>query len=238
MKVQYKPAQIIQITEESGSVRRFVFKVMQDEPFTFKPGQFVMLDLPIESKITNRSYSIASAPNSEGTFELVIVLNPDGLGTPHIWENYKVGDVVPASAALGKFTLPDVLDTDLCLIGTGTGVAPLRSMLLHLHTHKLTDKHIWLLFGNRTQADILYRKELEQLVKEWSQFTFIPVLSRPDSSWTGRKGHVHPVYEELFSDKRPMHFYLCGWKQMILEAKERLQNMGYDRSHLKYELYD
>jgi ferredoxin-NADP reductase len=102
MKVEYKPATIINIIEESAAVRRFFFKLPDTEVFTFKSGQFVMIDLPIESKITNRSYSIASAPNTQNTFELIIVLNPSGIGTPHIWENYKIGDVVPVSGPCAR----------------------------------------------------------------------------------------------------------------------------------------
>lgn len=238
MKVQYKPAQIIEIIDETPIVKRFFFKMPDDEKFDFKPGQFVMLDLPIESKITNRSYSIASAPNNQNTFELIIVLNPDGLGTPHIWENYKVGDTVPVAGAIGKFTLPPTIETDLCLIATGTGIAPLRSMVHHILQHKLTDKHIWLISGNRQPQDILYKKELELLGKDFGQFTFIPVLSRAGNDWDGKRGYVHEVYEELFANAQPVHFYLCGWKQMILEAKERIQKLGYEKAHIKYELYD
>lgn len=62
--------------------------------FDFKPGQFVTLDLPIHEKKNKRwrSYSIASAPDETNIFELVIVLVEDGLGTPYIWSNIKIGD--------------------------------------------------------------------------------------------------------------------------------------------------
>ncbi|MCU0423702.1 MAG: FAD-binding oxidoreductase [Bacteroidia bacterium] len=239
MKVQYTPATIIHIIDETAAVKRFFFKMPSGSLFTFKPGQFVILDLPIESKITYRSYSIASAPGDDGIFELVIVLNPDGLGTPYMWQNFKVGDQIPVAGPLGKFVLPEGhIEQELCLIGTGTGIAPLRSMLHHLINHNLINKNIYMIFGNRTQADILYHIEMEALSAKFSSFEFIPVLSRPHSEWQGRRGYVHQIYQEIFSDGRPAMFYLCGWKNMINDARKNLTDMGYDKSQIKFELYD
>jgi ferredoxin-NADP reductase len=85
MKQAFYDAEIIHIIDESETVKRFFFKVLNLERFEFKPGQFVMIDLPIESKISYRSYSIASAPGADNVFELIIVLNPPGLGTPYMW---------------------------------------------------------------------------------------------------------------------------------------------------------
>lgn len=238
MKINYRNATIIHIIDESPSVKRFFFKFPDSEPFDFKPGQFVMLDLPIESKVTNRSYSIASAPDNDNIFELIIVLNPDGLGTPHMWENYKVGDQIPVAGPLGKFTLPDQIENDLCLIATGTGIAPLRSMLHHIINQNIPHKNIYLIFGSRTCKDILYNIEMQALSGKYPYFSFVPVLSRPDEHWIGEHGYVHHVYERLFADKRLATFYLCGWKNMIMEARERLTNMGYEKSQIKFELYD
>ena len=86
--------------------------------------------------------------------------------------------------------------------------------------------------------DILYRKEFEKLAAENPEFHFIPVLSRDNPEWTGRKGYVHAVYEEIFADKRPAYFYLCGWAEMLKEARHRLEAMGYDKKDIRFELYD
>jgi CDP-4-dehydro-6-deoxyglucose reductase len=239
MPQQYYNTELIDIIDETPTTKRFFFRVPHVEQFSFKPGQFVMVDLPIQSKITNRSYSIASSPGQTNIFELIIVLNPEGLGTPYMWEHYKVGLTVPVAGPLGKFVLPAELDNDLCLIGTGTGIAPLRSMAKCLLEKGHPHKNIYLVFGNRKIPDILYRQELEELAAQHPQFKFIPVLSRETpESWNGRHGYVHSIYEEIFADKRPAHFYICGWKAMIMEAKDRLLAMGYTKDRIKYELYD
>lgn len=237
MKQQFYEAKVIDIKEASPVVRRFFFRVPHLEKFTFKPGQFVMINLPIASKIPYRSYSIASAPADDNTLELIIVLNPTGLGTPFMWDNFSVGSTIEMAGPLGKFTLPEQLDRDLCFIATGTGIAPLRSMLLHILERGIAHKNIYMIFGNRHEQDILYRAEMEALQVQYPEFTFIPVLSRAHN-WQGKHGYVHDVYEELFADKRPAYFYLCGWSAMLKEARQRLQNMGYGKDSIRLELYD
>lgn len=238
MAYEFYDATITHIIDENDVVKRFFIKVPDERPFSFKAGQFIMLDLPIESKFTNRSYSIASAPTADNTFELCIVINPKGLGTPYMFENFKPGSAVKLSKVLGKFTLPEPLDTDLCFICTGTGIAPLRAQLVDIKNRNLPHKNIYMVFGNRWEKDILYRKEMEDMEKQMPEFKFIPVLSRENPGWEGRKGYVHAVYEEIFADKRPAKFYICGWADMLKEARQRLEAMGYDRKAIKFESYD
>ena len=238
MAYQYTVATIVKIIEETENVKRFFIKFPDDYEFTFKAGQFVMIDLPIEHKYTNRAYSIASAPSDDNTFELCIVLNPGGKGTPYMWENYKVGDEVMVTKALGKFSLPEEIDRDICFICTGTGIAPLRSMMLDIFYQNRKHKNVYMVFGTRYEKDILYKEEMNHLQKLYGDtFKFIPVLSR-EENWEGEKGYVHSVYEKLFQDERPAYFYLCGWKDMLNETRNRLQEMGYDKKYVKFESYD
>jgi ferredoxin-NADP reductase len=238
MPYQFFDCRVEDVIDESDLVKRFFIRFPDEIPFSFKSGQFVMLDLPIQSKVTNRAYSIASAPSEDNIFELAIVINPDGIGSPYIFEHIKKNSVVKCTKALGKFGLPETIDDDLCLVCTGTGIAPLRSMTLDIYNRNLPHKNIFLVFGNRWTKDILYRLEMESLEKKFPGFQFLPVLSRDNPGWTGKKGYVHPIYEELFSDKRPAHFYICGWPDMIREARSRIEAMGYDRKRIRFELYD
>jgi CDP-4-dehydro-6-deoxyglucose reductase len=80
--------------------------------------------------------------------------------------------------------------------------------------------------------------EMEKLSQTMPGFSFTTVLSREESPSIGKKGYVHQVYQELYADKRPANFYLCGWKVMIKEAIQNLQDMGYDKKAIKFELYD
>ena len=238
MSYKFNPCHVTKIISETDLVKRFFFKVSDEYTFDFKPGQFVMLLLPIESKYQNRSYSIASPPFGDNTFELAIVLNPKGLGTPYLWEKVEIGSAIEVSKPLGKFILQEPIEEDICFIGTGTGIAPLRSMILHIINNNIPYKNIYLIFGNRWEKDILYFKEFKELAEDHKNFNFIPVLSRDNPGWTGKKGYVHEIYQEIFSDKRNATFYMCGWKDMLKDARLNLEKMGYDKKKIKFESYD
>ena len=233
----WRTGKIIRIENETYNTRRFWIEVPEMEDFDFKPGQFVTIDFPIHEKPNKRwrSYSISSWPDGTNIFELVIVLLEGGAGTTYLFNKVNVGSELTFRGPQGVFVLPPTLDRDVFLICTGTGIAPFRSMAHYIKIHNVPHENIYTIFGCRTQKDLLYYDEIKQLQSELHQFHFIPTLSR--EKWEGYSGYVHPVYEDLCQQKQPAYFYLCGWKNMIDEAKKRILAMGYDRKSIHQELY-
>lgn len=239
MAHQFFDSRVLDIIDETDQVKRFIIEFNKDIPLKFRAGQFVMINMPIPAKISHRSYSIASAPpDGNNIFELVIVLNPKGLGTPWMWENLRPGSSCQISKPLGKFGLPNPIDTDIYFISTGVGIAPFRSMVWDIFNQNTPHKNLYMIFGTRLASDILYRREMEELAEKHPEFKYIPTLSREGDLWTGRKGYVHSVYEELCAAKDPSYFYLCGWNDMLNEARKRIANMGYEKKFVKFESYD
>ncbi|MBS1510656.1 MAG: FAD-dependent oxidoreductase [Bacteroidetes bacterium] len=239
----WRTAKVIKIVNETHNTRRYWLQVPELDWFDFKPGQFVTLDLPIHEKKNKRwrSYSIASWPDGTNVFELVIVLLEDGAGTSYLFNQIKEGDELTFRGPQGVFTLPETLDTDFYLICTGTGIAPFRSMLHHIALTKTPHQNVYLVFGTRKKENLLYYDELTTLTAQTPGLHYIPVLSRED--WEGEKGYVHEVYKKLveknkLGDQLPAaHFFLCGWKNMIDEAKQTITGLGYDRKAIHQELY-
>jgi ferredoxin-NADP reductase len=232
-----KSAIVTNIVQETHNTRRFYLQVQQQEVFTFEPGQFITLDLPIHEKKNKRlrSYSIASAPNTTNELELVIVHLPGGLGTDYLFNVVQVGAELTFKGAMGHFTMPQPTPADLFLVCTGTGIAPFRSMVQHIAQQQLPHGNITIIFGTRVQSDILYAEELTALQATLPNFNFVPVLSRQD--WDGEQGYVHAVYQKLAADKPEAEFMLCGWRAMIDEARQNLATMGYDKKQIHFELY-
>ena len=239
----WRIATVIKIENETVNTRRYWLQVNELEVFDFKPGQFVTLDLPIHEKKNKRwrSYSIASWPNGTNIFELVIVLMDEGLGTTYLFNQVKIGDELTFRGAQGVFTLPDILDEDYYFICTGTGIAPFRSMMQFIAQQNTPHKNVYLIFGTRKKENLLYFDELTALAKNTPGFFYIPVLSREE--WDGATGYVHEAYKKIIAAKKDgeqlpaAHFYLCGWKNMIDEAKKTITEIGYDRKAIHQELY-
>jgi ferredoxin-NADP reductase len=254
MAQPWQTGKIIRIENETGQTRRFWIQLDNPAPFDFKPGQFVTIDLPIHEKPNKRwrSYSIASWPNGTNIFELVIVLLEGGAGTQYLFHSATVGTELILRGPQGVFVLPEHIETDLFFICTGTGIAPFRSMAHYMLEHNVPHKEVYLIFGCRKFSDCLYGAELKTLEHRMPAFHYLPVFSREANENADplvRTGYVHGVYEEIckgnmfsISDGeppklKPAHFYLCGWKNMIDEAKQRIQALGYERKAIHQELY-
>ncbi|MBA2744766.1 MAG: oxidoreductase [Flavisolibacter sp.] len=235
---------VTRIENETYNTKRFWIQIPELESFDFTPGQFVTLDLPIHEKPNKRwrSYSIASWPDGTNVIELLIVFLETGAGTTYLFNEVHVGSQLTLRGPLGLFILPEPIQNDLYFICTGTGIAPYRSMLHHIQRHNIPHKDIHLIYGTRETKDLLYLEEMRRLETEISNFHYVPTLSR--EKWDGCCGYVHAVYENLVHQKMngassppPAHFYLCGWKVMVDEARQRITGLGYDKKAIHLELY-
>ena len=243
----WRTGKVIRIIDETYNTRRFWIQVPELETFDFKAGQFVTLDLPIHEKPNKRwrSYSIASWPDGSNIFELLIVLLEYGAGTTYLFNEIKEGSELIYRGAQGVFTLPDPIDKDLFFICTGTGIAPFRSMATYMQLHNVPHKNIYLIFGCRTRKDLLYYEEMKEMENKLENFIYMPTLSR--EGWDGYTGYVHGLYEEICNknkeacedlrELKPAKFYLCGWKAMIDDARQKIAALGYDRKAVHLELY-
>jgi ferredoxin-NADP reductase len=243
----WRTGTVVRIEDATYNTKRFFIKVNELESFNFKAGQFVTLDLPIHEQKNKRwrSYSIASWPDGSNVYELLIVLLESGAGTSYLFNEVAVGSELIFRGAQGVFTLPENIEKDLFFICTGTGIAPFRSMLNDMQLHNIAHKNIYLMFGCRTKNDLLYYGEMKALEDKIENFYYMPTLSR--EGWDGHKGYVHSLYEEIckknneacedMQNLKPACFYLCGWKAMIDDARQKIAALGYDRKAVHLELY-
>ncbi len=236
----WRTGKVIRIEDATYNTKRFWIQVPELDRFDFKPGQFVTLDLPIHEKMNKRwrSYSIASHPDGSNIFELVIVLLEGGAGTTYLFNEVKEGSEMPVRGPQGVFTLPDELDKDIFLICTGTGIAPFRAMANYIKLHNIPHKKIYLIFGCRLLKDCLYGDEMQQLEEQLPGFFYLPTFSRESAESHVRLGYVHSVYENIIQDGKPeASFFLCGWKNMIDDARKKIVDLGYTKKDIHFELY-
>lgn len=235
LHTEYYNAEICDIIELSPRLRRFFLKFPHD--VRFQSGQFVIIDFGnLSHQFSTRSYSIADMTHGP-VIELCVVLKEDGAATPMLFHR-KTGDILKISNPQGRFVLPDEPDPEkiFCFICTGTGVAPFRAMIKDLLLFRNFKGKVRLYFGCRTENEILYRDEFEDLQNRFPNFVYTPVLSRQE--WKGATGYVHPYYEKEFSSAPPAMFYLCGWTEMLKETRDRLKAFSYTRADIKVEFYD
>ena len=227
-------AKLIESSEIAPEVRHFVFEVPGVEKFTFVPGQFVSMNQVINEKKITRAYSIASAPSETNRFELCLNLVHEGLLSPRLFE-MRPGETIEIRPPLGMFVLRNP-PRDVVFIATGTGIAPFRSILqaqLNEASQAFT-----LVFGVRYESHLMYRAEFEEMARRHPHFRFLPTLSRPTESWSGRSGHVQAHLQEAIGERRDVDVFLCGLKLMVDDVRNILKEMGFDRKQILFEKYD
>ena len=227
-------ATILEFHDIAPEVRHFVFQVPEVSELRFKPGQFVSFKETVAGKKITRPYSIVSLPDGN-RFELCLNLVHEGVFTPHLFA-MKPGDSIEMSAPLGFFTVRDPAK-EAVFVATGTGIAPFRSMAPDYLSNPLA-KQLTLLFGVRRENTIYYRNDFDALARKYPDFRFWPTLSRAESSWTGRTGHVQTHLLEAIGDRRDLDVYICGLKAMVDDVRAILKELGFDRKQIIFEKYD
>lgn len=220
------------------SVRELSFERVDGAPFPFTAGQWVSLVLPLPGGEGRRAYSIASAPDGSAGFALAVTLVAGGAGSAYL-HALEPGAVLRVIGPQGFFTRDGRHPT--LFIGTGTGVTPLRSMLLDALARGDTSP-MTLLFGVRFAEDRIYADELAALAAKHPNVRFEVTLSRPTDAWTGRTGYVQTHVEELWralAEQGSPHAYVCGLERMVGAVRDLLRKqMGVDRKSVHSERYD
>lgn len=192
------------------------------EGCSYKAGQFVLFDVPLidnPADLQPRAYSIASAPEEKDLL-FVIKLKPGGRASRWVAEVLKEGSVVGMGRALGLFTLIPEDQGHYVFVGTGSGVAPLRSHLVSCLEHRKSKAAMDLIFGVRNREDLFWIDQFETLARKHSNFHFHPTLSAPPADWTGMKGRVTAVMPDIIKDPATTKVFLCGSPAMIADTKK------------------
>ncbi|MBV9949229.1 MAG: FAD-dependent oxidoreductase, partial [Myxococcales bacterium] len=192
---------------------------------------------------TRRSYSIASPPDGTPRFAIAVT-RVEGGPVSNWLHGLASGEKLRFVGPQGFFTRPASGGPPSLMIATGTGVAPMRSMV-HAAMAAGARAPITLLLGVRREEDLIYAGEFAALARQQAFFQFAPTLSRPEDGWAGRRGYVQAHVRDLWGalvaaagDARP-HAYVCGLERMVGSVRALLRkDMGLAREQVHTERYD
>jgi len=206
-----------------------------DQPMGYTAGQYADISVPEEAgggAAQTRSYSFATAsdaagPNAEVDFFVRHV--PGGTFTDWLFTHAHVGSSLKLQGPHGTFQLHPGSSHLICIAG-GSGLAPIKALLEQALADKEGHRHLVLVFGARTQADLYALDAIDQIRRGWTgRFSFVPVLSNEPagSDWTGLRGLIHEQLGQLVGNRaNEAQAYLCGPPQMIDASVAVLQQLG------------
>lgn len=222
-------ASLAQIRQACGDVLHLTLALPQGGLPEYRPGQYMNILLPDGSA---RSFSMASPPRADGTqIDFHIRRIPGGRFTDSVLASAAPGMPLQIEAPLGSFCYHEEDYRPLLMVATGTGLAPIKAILESLLDNPDCPP-VKLYWGMRTEADLYMRDVIESWKDRLYEFEFVPVLSRADPSWTGRRGHVQDAVAEDYEDLSEHAIYLCGSPAMVAEAKAVFAQLGASMDHL------
>jgi naphthalene 1,2-dioxygenase ferredoxin reductase component len=190
-------------------------------PIAFSAGQYAQLEF---GPGLSRHYSMANTP---GEPELVFHIRhmPGGRTSSHVAERLRVGDKVKVSGPLGVSYLRDQHDGPVLLIGGGSGLAPMQSILETL-LGRGYDAPVTLYFGVRSERDLYHEARLKGLAAEHRNFKYHIVLSEQKGEKGRRYGLVHEAVAAELKDGDGLMAYLAGPPVMVEAASALLAERG------------
>jgi CDP-4-dehydro-6-deoxyglucose reductase len=207
------PSKISGIEKLTDDILKIVLRLPPNSNFNFNSGQYVNI---IKGNIT-RSYSIANSSDHKNQLEFFIKNYENGLMSAYLFKEAKINDLLRLEGPIGTFFLRDSSFKNIVFLATGTGIAPIKSILegLDKSHEQYQNKNFWVIVGARHQEDLFWNPNFKNL-----NIKYIPVLSRPENDWNGSKGYVQDIVLNQQIDLENTQVYACGSNDMIDSAKE------------------
>ncbi len=231
-------ARLLEVRAETPTVRTFLFDRPPD-PFSFEPGQYLVLRLPNleDPRGSSRTFSISSAPSDRETLSVTTREGPSPFKTRLFASS--LGTVVELWGPFGKFVLDPARPS--VLLGGGIGITPFRSMLRET-AHRRSPLSVALLYSARSPSEIVYRKELEELGRHWPALKVRISVTGPrtaEDPWDGPTGRIDAATVREFARglEAPL-YYACGPPGMVRGLEQLLvDEAGVPPSDVRTELF-
>ena len=212
------PARVAKLERAADDVMVISLNLPANEKLQFVAGQY--LDI-LQRDGSRRSFSMGHSPQEEKGVELHVRLVAGGSFTQHVFTAMKERDILRFEAPLGTFFLREESPKPIVFVASGTGFAPIKSILIDAFAKDITRPMV-LYWGGRRPKDLYMNALCEQWATEHANFKYVPVISDalPEDNWSGRSGFVHRAVMADFPDLSGHQVYACGVPIMVDSAKK------------------
>ncbi len=226
------PYTLTHIETDTHDTKTFRFELPSDATLDMLPGDFLYVHAPIDGKQVKRPYTPSSLPESTGFFDLTVKRYESGVVSRYLHDQ-RIGDTVLMSGPNAGGHWVDGMATHVGFVAGGTGITPMISIIRWILTRKLSVE-LHLIFVNKTEADIIFRNELDQAGRVHPNFHSYHVLEQPPPGWAEGAGRVTPeiLRQHLPAPAPDTCVFLCGPPSMVDSLEATLKELGYPEQAL------
>ena len=217
IQVKTLPCRVQKMERVTEDVIILGLKLPANERLQFLAGQYLEFLL---KDGTRRSFSMGNAPHDDELLQLHVRHVAGGQFTDHVFGKMKERDILRFEGPQGTFFLREDSTKPIVLVASGTGFAPIKSIIEHA-LHKDIRRPMTLYWGGRRPND-LYMSALAEGWAAQGRITYVPVISDalPEDNWSGRTGFVHRAVMQDFPDLSLHQVYACGVPIMVDSARK------------------
>src|SRR3990170_519436 len=229
MKFETNVKQVISRTHNVTS-----FRFPRPAELEYKPGQFLFITIKSEGKELKKHFSLSSSPSEKDHIEFTKKFTDSEFSAA--LKTLKPGDWARIDAPYGKFTFEGE-HPKIGMLAGGIGITPLVSICKYC-TDRSLNARITLLYGCRTEIDIAFKKELEEMQQQNNNLKIIFTLNEAGSGWKGAVGVINAdMVKREIPDYEETVFYTCGPPPMVEVMEKLVESLGLPKTQLKREYF-
>src|ERR1700761_3040627 len=215
-------ANVFRVTRATDDVYTLMLRFPAGIRARFKAGQYLRVQMPDGD---TRNFSMANAPRESDGVHLHIRKIPGGQFSEGVLAGLQKGDKLKVEIPFGEFYLRTGTERPIVCLATGTGFAPIKSIIEDLFVRG-NSRPVRLYWGGRRRDDLYLANLAEKWMARAPWLNFTPVLSEPDADWRGATGMVHEAVLRDISDLSGWQIYACGNPLMIRSAERDFHERG------------
>jgi ferredoxin-NADP reductase len=210
------------------------FRFPRPATLNYKPGQCLFVTIKCGGRNLSKTLSLSSSPTEKEHIEFTKKLTDSEFS--NTLRTLKVGDWATIDAPYGKFTFEGE-NEKIALLAGGIGITPFRSICKYCTDMRLTAK-ITLLYGNRSESDIVFKKELEEMEKQNENLKVVFILNEASNAWKGATGVIDAeLVKKEVPDYKERAFYACGPPPMVQAMEKLIRDLGLPLTQLRLEVF-
>lgn len=229
---------VAEIRQNTPAAKTVVLRSEDGTPLApFRAGQYVSVTAHIGNTVTTRAYSLSSSPAwaGRGEYHITVRRDPNGFVSPWVQDTWTVGQKLTISGPQGQLYYERLRDAKkVVALAGGVGITPFMSMALALRDG-LEDFDLTILYGSRTEADIVYRKELEAVAAACGKVHVVHILSDEEKT-----GFAHGfITAELIRKYGGEEYsvFMCGPQGMYNYLDTQIETLGLRRKYVRREMF-
>lgn len=231
--------EVLAVIDETADVKTFVFRPEGGGWFSYKPGQFVTLELPVPGGPVWRTYTLSSTPTRPFSASVTVKAQAGSIGTRWMFDTLVPGMTLTASGPAGHFSHWNHLAERYLFLSAGSGITPMMSMLRAMADTAPASDVAFLTCG-RTPGDLLFRDELEMLARQMPNLALGLMAERKSAAdrWHGLTGRIDMArLKFLVRDYRQREIFCCGPEPFMAGVRLMLEDAGFDMRHYHEESF-